>query len=1016
MPRAVRSTYWHGIAGVRDFAPEGSNQERGVGEGASWGVNASSNGSYQAKHRGKAKPFGSRAYDGSILGIALDADAGAIFYSLGGDWNAPGFGLAFEGCDFRACGGVRPAVSGAANADYMIRFGSADSPLVATPPPGFRPLWEACKAAVFEGAKPPVAAAEAAAAEAAFALPDEMPVARPGCAPVAVCRGPSHGVVLTDGGGAYAWGTGSGVPAGASGSVARRIGGGENAPFFVAAAVGAAHTLLLTSDGAVFAAGATDRGQCGLPPAEPPAGMLRPVPLPRPVVAIAACDAYSAAVDAAGSAWAWGAVPGLGDHRVPVDVSALLLPGGVRFGRACASPGALAFVPRLEAMGAAAAGSAAAIVGPPGAAEGASGRAAALTLIAQRSESAGGATQLWSSSRAAGAAAASTLRVTEASPAAALAPLYFAAGGDELWLREVAAGPPLQDAATSWGTLSLHRRLLTACSSSAAATDPSDGLAAVRAVTLEATVGGAHQLRALVPPLLAILRDVAPTGVVARDSLATLLTCLAVDELTAAVGAGAQRGDALTALLHPLERVDLVTSQLVSLAGAAGGARRAAALVALCTAGPALCRWGSSSEEEEEEEEEKEEVNSSMHEACTAALAAALADAAFLASPALAPPGLTATLAAGLVRLCLVTAGPPAAALDVLEAAAAPAAGADAPAAEAAILAAARRTAAAVYLRRALPALARLLRRLPQFAGDAAAAAAAQPRVARALATFGLPAAASEDPSWAVDVAQRLLAALRAVTAGPSFSDAALSDALLGTLEALLESERRSREAVLLVGAHADDDVKDAGAAVAAAAVASAAPVAAGLPEPVWRRVTPEVFDRLPGRTVRYIADRAVPLVGLNAESGALGRREDARTAVVLRVDTSDSTARVRTAVPEQESWYGIGLLEFLDDAAPAAAAGVAAAPAAAGWRRLTQADFPGIVGRSVRLLQAGAFEHGDAESGPLGARAAAKTGLVTQSDTRDWSVKVEGRWWYWMPVSLSVACKATTLSLLSAP
>lgn len=107
--RDVRASYFHGVACVEGFAPK---EEAGSGVGsdkASWGINTSGSGALAVRHAGKDRPFGERAYDGSTLCIAIDIDAGAMFACKDGNWDAGAWGVAFEGCDFKSGGGVRPA-------------------------------------------------------------------------------------------------------------------------------------------------------------------------------------------------------------------------------------------------------------------------------------------------------------------------------------------------------------------------------------------------------------------------------------------------------------------------------------------------------------------------------------------------------------------------------------------------------------------------------------------------------------------------------------------------------------------------------------------------------------------------------------------------------------------------------------------------------------------------------------------------------------------------------------------
>ena len=73
-------------------------------------------------------------------------------------------------------------------------------------------------------------------------------------------------------------------------------------------------------------------------------------------------------------------------------------------------------------------------------------------------------------------------------------------------------------------------------------------------------------------------------------------------------------------------------------------------------------------------------------------------------------------------------------------------------------------------------------------------------------------------------------------------------------------------------------------------------------PAAAWCRVTPELFDVLVGKRVRWIADDSVPLTGINVETSVLGARSAGKVGVVDRCDSSDSTVKVK--LDGNDCWY----------------------------------------------------------------------------------------------------------------
>jgi len=307
-----------------------------------------------ALHGNVARPFGERCYDRSTVRVALDVEAGALFYAKSASWTAASFGLAFDNMAIDASG-VIPAFSGVRSTDLLVRVGDADHGFEFDPPPGYRPLWEAFPAAHFRGNRKPDGlpapnAVPPPALRVRGPVADTAPRLPHGVTPVAVWRGPSHGLLVTAEGQALTWSGGTGsahlleLPVHLDGT-ARRV---------VAGAVGSQHSMVLTSRGEVWAWGNNSAGQCGYDghgdgTVAHPTRVAFGGGTPR-MVAVAAAGDFSAAVDEVGGAWAWGAYPGAPASRAtgaaPVCVTASMWPRpAVPFARVAAAPGILAFLP-----------------------------------------------------------------------------------------------------------------------------------------------------------------------------------------------------------------------------------------------------------------------------------------------------------------------------------------------------------------------------------------------------------------------------------------------------------------------------------------------------------------------------------------------------------------------------------------------------------------------------------------------------------------------------------------------
>jgi len=117
-----------------------------------------------------------------------------------------------------------------------------------------------------------------------------------------------HGIAVLGDGTAWAWGYRGNVDC-AVGSVASVPFKVDYATDVLAASAGYDHTLLLRADGRVLSFGCNHAGQLGRPGAAPPMTPLAIVPgLAANIVAVAAGDAYSLALDANGDVWSWGRV------------------------------------------------------------------------------------------------------------------------------------------------------------------------------------------------------------------------------------------------------------------------------------------------------------------------------------------------------------------------------------------------------------------------------------------------------------------------------------------------------------------------------------------------------------------------------------------------------------------------------------------------------------------------------------------------------------------------------------
>ena len=137
-----------------------------------------------------------------------------------------------------------------------------------------------------------------------------------------------HGIAVRNDGTAWAWGYRGNVDCafGVLASVPFKV---DYATEILAASAGYDHTLLLRSDGRVLSFGCNGSGQLGRPGAPPPMTPLAVVPGLAPnIVAVAAGDGYSLALDANGDVWSWGRSgpadrTGNGNSPMPVRLAGL---------------------------------------------------------------------------------------------------------------------------------------------------------------------------------------------------------------------------------------------------------------------------------------------------------------------------------------------------------------------------------------------------------------------------------------------------------------------------------------------------------------------------------------------------------------------------------------------------------------------------------------------------------------------------------------------------------------------
>ena len=137
-----------------------------------------------------------------------------------------------------------------------------------------------------------------------------------------------HGIAVRNDGTAWAWGYRGNVDC-AVGSVASSPFKVDYAMDVLAASAGYDHTLLLRSDGRVLSFGCNHSGQLGRPGLPPPMAPLAIVQGLAPnIVAVAAGDGYSLALDANGDVWSWGRSgpadrSGPGNSPTPVRLAGL---------------------------------------------------------------------------------------------------------------------------------------------------------------------------------------------------------------------------------------------------------------------------------------------------------------------------------------------------------------------------------------------------------------------------------------------------------------------------------------------------------------------------------------------------------------------------------------------------------------------------------------------------------------------------------------------------------------------
>lgn len=115
----------------------------GVGDGPhSWAYD----GWRQQKWHGLSSPWGSKWKQGDVVGCGVDADAGAIIFSLNGKMKSINMGVAFRGVEF--AGGLFPCAS--FNRREKLRFNLGNESFKYPPPPGFKPIIETLRDEVNE--------------------------------------------------------------------------------------------------------------------------------------------------------------------------------------------------------------------------------------------------------------------------------------------------------------------------------------------------------------------------------------------------------------------------------------------------------------------------------------------------------------------------------------------------------------------------------------------------------------------------------------------------------------------------------------------------------------------------------------------------------------------------------------------------------------------------------------------------------------------------------------------------
>ncbi|KAL0586911.1 hypothetical protein ABG067_003531 [Albugo candida] len=115
----------------------------GVGDGPhSWAYD----GWRQQKWHGQSSPWGSKWNQGDVVGCGVDADSGAIIFTLNGKMRSVNMGVAFRSIDF--IGGLYPCAS--FNRRERLQFNLGSKPFKYPPPPGFKPMLEALTTYVHE--------------------------------------------------------------------------------------------------------------------------------------------------------------------------------------------------------------------------------------------------------------------------------------------------------------------------------------------------------------------------------------------------------------------------------------------------------------------------------------------------------------------------------------------------------------------------------------------------------------------------------------------------------------------------------------------------------------------------------------------------------------------------------------------------------------------------------------------------------------------------------------------------